>query len=158
MCGMAQILWFVKRFPFWTAVGVFAVVGFIFRDYFSGSVNDLRLGDCFDRPSNLSATVKDVQHHPCSDMHHAEVFFVGNLASDSGSAYPADATLNSFIENQCVPAYRTYTGRDFDSDKTYDIYYFSPTEDGWKKGDHTIDCFLTRADGQSFQGSVRVAH
>jgi hypothetical protein len=151
------ILAFVKRFPLWTAIGVFALGGYLFRDVLSGNVGDLKVGDCFDPPS-LSApktTVKDVQHHPCSDLHGGEVFFIGKVPGDAGAAYPSDDALESYIGGQCVPAYRSYTGRDFDSDTTYDFSYLSPTTAGWAKGDRVVDCFVIRADGQAAKGSVR---
>jgi hypothetical protein len=153
------ILALVKRFPIWTAVGVFALGGFLFRDYLSGNAGDLKVGDCFDVPTVAaqSTTVKDVQHHPCSDLHSGEVFFFGNVPGDANAVYPGDATFDAFARDQCVPAYRTYTGRDFDSDETYDIQYLTPTTEGWNKGDRAVDCFLLRVDGQSFKGSVKAS-
>jgi len=153
----APILAFVKRFPIWTAIGVFAIGGYLFRDVLSGNVEDLKVGDCFDPPT-LSAsktTVKDVQHHPCSDLHGGEVFFIGKVPGEAGAAYPSDAGFVSFIGAQCVPAYRSYTGRDFDTDTTYDFSYLTPTTVGWAKGDRVVDCFVIRADGQAAKGSVR---
>ena len=54
-----------------------------------------------------------------------------------------------------MPAYRSYTGRDFETDTTYDFSYMTPTTAGWTKGDRVIDCFVVRVDGQSFKGSVK---
>lgn len=157
MIALAAAL--VKRFPIWTAVGVFALVGFVFRDFLSGNVGDLKVGDCFDAPAlaTQDATVKDVQHHPCSDAHAAEVFFIGNIAGAASSAYPADEAFTSFVRDQCLPAYRDYTGRDFDTDATYDFQWLTPTSSGWEKGDRAIDCFVLRVDGQSSKGSVRAS-
>ena len=75
------VLALVKRFPIWIAIGVFALGGYLLRDYLSGSAGDLKVGDCFDVPSfeTQSATVKDVQHHPCSELHSGEVFFLENV-------------------------------------------------------------------------------
>jgi hypothetical protein len=152
------VLAFVRRFPIWTAIGVFALVGYIFRDFMSGSVADLNLGDCVDLPGlTANTTVKDVQHHPCSDSHHGEVFFIGTVPSGPSGANPGAAAFDSFMSAQCIPAFRSYTGLDYESDKTYDIEFLTPTNDGWAKGDHTIDCFVVRVDGQTFKGSVRIA-
>ncbi len=153
------VLALVKRFPIWTAIGVFALGGFLFRDYLSGSAGDLKVGDCFDVPSfkTQGAMVKDVQHHPCSELHSGEMFLRANLPGEASAAYPADAAIDAFAHDQCVPAYRTYTGRDFDSDETYDIQYLTPTTDGWKKGDRAVDCFLLRVDGQSVKGSAKAS-
>jgi hypothetical protein len=153
------ILALVKRFPIWIALGVFALGGYLFRDYLSGSAGDLKVGDCFDVPSlqTQGAMVKDVQHHPCSELHSGEVYFKGNVPGDANAAYPADDAFDAFARDRCVPEYRGYTGRDFDSDETYDIQYLTPTTDGWKDGDRTVDCIVLRIDGQSFKGSVKAA-
>jgi hypothetical protein len=149
----------VKRFPIWTGIGAFALVGFVFHDFLSGNVGDLKVGDCFDAASltTTDAIVKDVQHHPCSDAHGGEVFFIGNVAARANSAYPAEETFTAFVRDQCLPAYSTYTGRDFDSDTTYDFQWLTPTPSGWARGDRAIDCFVLRVDGQVSKGSVRAS-
>jgi hypothetical protein len=58
---------------------------------------------------------------------------------------------------QCVQANRSYTGRDFDSDVTYDTSYLLPTSDDWKKGDHQIVCYALRGDRQPISGTVKAA-
>jgi putative regulator of septum formation/DnaJ-like protein len=148
----------VKRFPIWTAVGLFALAGLLFRDYQSANVGDLKVGDCFDLPAarSAAATVKDVQHHPCTDTHDAEVVFVGPVPGANGE-YPGDAGFEAFVKAQCVPAYQTYTGRDFETDTTYDMSFLVPLSEGWATGDHTLDCFAVRVDGQSFKGTIKAA-
>ncbi|MDP9223739.1 MAG: response regulator [Actinomycetota bacterium] len=156
---IASVVGLVKRFPIWTAIAVFALGGYLFRDFLSGNVGDLKVGDCFD-PPNLTAAdtlVKDVQHHPCGDLHGGEVFFVGNVPSGANGAFPGEAAFAAFVQAQCVPAYRNYTGRDFDTDTTYDVSFLVPTTEGWAKGDHVIDCFVLRIDGQPLKGSVKAA-
>ena len=154
---VAAIVMLVKRFPIWTGIGVFALGGFLFRDFISGSVGDLKVGDCFDPPLAAGTTVKEVQHHPCTDTHRSEIFFVGNVPAGTDGAYPGDATFDAWVRSQCIPAFESYTGRDFDSDLMYDLHYLNPTPEGWKKGDHTIDCFVTRVDGTAFKGTVKAA-
>ncbi len=74
----------------WAAIGVFAVVGFLFHDYLSGNAGDLKVGDRFDVPTvaSQSTTVKDFQHHPCSELHSGEVFFIANVPGEANAAYP----------------------------------------------------------------------
>src|SRR6267378_682370 len=105
---LAPVIAFVKRFPFWTAVGVFALVGFLFRENLSGNVADLKLGDCFDVPAAAAAakTAKDVQHHPCSEAHDAEVIFIGTV-NGTKDAYPDRSAFQSYVTQQCVPAFRS---------------------------------------------------
>lgn len=156
---VAPLVTLVKRFPIWTAIGVFALVGFVFRDFLSGNVGDLKVGDCFDAPAltTKDAAIKDVQHHPCSDLHGGEVFFIGNIGGAASSAYPADDAFTSFVRDQCLPAYSSYTGRSFDTDVTYDFQWLTPTASGWAQGDRAIDCFVLRVDGQLSKGSVRAS-
>jgi hypothetical protein len=151
------VLDLVKRFPIWTGIGVFALAGFLFRDYLLGSAGDLQVGDCFDVPAAARAaagdfTVKDVQHHPCGDEHGAEVFFVGNMTGDK-AAYPSETEFTAYVMARCVPAYQSYTGRVFDTDTVYDVQYLLPTTDGWEGGDRSVQCYLLRVDRGSFKGS-----
>lgn len=153
----AVVLGVVRRFPIWTAIGVFALVGYLFRDFLSGNVADLKVGDCVDLPSlTADTTVKDVQHHPCGDMHHGELFFIGAVPGGSNGANPGASAFNTFISANCIPAFKSYTGLDYETDKTYDIEFLTPTTEGWAKGDRTIDCFVIRVDGQTFKGSLRL--
>ncbi len=146
----------LRRFGLWIAIGAFAVVGYFFRDFLSGNVGDLKVGDCFDVPGNatVGSTVKDVQHHPCTDVHGAEVVFIGSVTGANDS-YPGDDAFKSFAKAQCVPAYATYTGRDFDADSTYDMSYMSPTTSGWAKGDHAVVCYAIRIDSAPIKGTVK---
>ena len=146
----------VKRFPIWTGIGLFALFGFLFRDFVSGGVGDLKVGDCFDVSVTApdGTVVKDVQHHPCSDLHVAEMLLITSMI---GTDYPGVAIIEEFAKTKCVPAFQTYTGRDFDSDETYDMGYLRPTTDGWKKGDREVKCYAVRIDGQPSKGSVRAS-
>ena len=155
---IGAVLAVVRRFPIWTAIGLFALVGYLFRDYLSANVSELKVGDCFDLPSGVvtEATVKDVQHHPCSDSHDAEMIFIGDVPNVAGG-YPNKTAFESFVKAQCVPAFKTYTGRDFDTDETYDMSFLFPVTDGWAKGDHSVECFVIRVDGQSFKGTIKAA-
>jgi hypothetical protein len=101
--------------------------------------------------------VEDVQHHPCSERHGGEVFFIGKISGGANGAYPSEDAFASFVRTQCVPAYRSYTGREFDTDTTYDVQYLTPTTSSWAKGDRGIDCVVLRVDGGMFKGSVRAA-
>jgi hypothetical protein len=151
-----KVVALVKRFPIWIAIGVFALGGYLFRDFLSGNVGDLKVGDCVDLPGLTQDTiVKEVQHHPCGDLHHAEVFLVEVVPTGANGAYPGDDGFDSFVQSRCVPAFNTYTGLDYDSDPTYDIQPLQPTPEGWTKGDHIINCLLVRVDGATFKGSVR---
>jgi hypothetical protein len=136
-------------------IAVVVIGAFIFRDRISGNAGDLAVGDCFDEPAGLTE-IKDVQHHPCTESHTSEVIFVGEMAG-SRDAYPSNDDLRAFVESNCVPAFNTYTGRDFATDTELDIGTFVPTEDGWKGGDQEITCYAVRVDGAASTVSVKTA-
>jgi hypothetical protein len=75
----------------------------------------------------------------------------------TSAVYPSEIGFQGFIRDNCGTSYRTYTGRDFDTDTIYSVAYLSPTEAGWKKGDRGVTCFVYRIDGRSITGSVRAA-
>jgi hypothetical protein len=136
-------------------IGAIVIGAFILRPFISGSAGDLKVGDCFDPPTTLGVTVKDVQHHPCTDAHGAEVVFVGN--HPSSATYPTDDEFDQYFLDTCVPAYLAYTGIDLltTTDETGTMDYFSPTSEGWGKGDRTVICYATRTDGTSTTGTVK---
>lgn len=124
-------------------VGIVAVV-LVLRPYLSGNASQLNVGDCFDLPAGAEDTVDDVQHHPCTDSHFAEVVFVGDY-SPSGGTYPDDDAFQQFFLDQCVPAYNAYTGGDILTSADMDMGFFYPTSDGWGKGDKKITCYAHQA-------------
>lgn len=153
---VAVVVGLVKRFPIWTAIGVFAIAGYVFRDHLPGNVADLRVGDCFDFEGNTLAgkTVEDVQHRPCGQPHVAEVIFVGRLADQSG--VPSDESMEEFTRANCNPAFHQYAGTDYDTDTTYVMEYLHPLADGWAEGDRGLTCYVLRIDGNRLTGSIRV--
>ncbi|MCI0345386.1 MAG: septum formation family protein [Chloroflexi bacterium] len=136
-------------------VGVIAVIvvgGLILRDRLSGSAGDLRVGDCFDQPV-AAQNVDDVQHHPCTDPHTAEIIFVGDHPDQD--AYPSLNSFDSFVLDRCVPAFESYTGRDWATDTELDMAYFYPTSEGWPEGDHEVSCYVVRIDSGTMNASVK---
>lgn len=153
---MELVIGLVKRFPIWTAIGVLALGGYVFRDYLSGSAHDLAVGDCFEEPAEVTtgAGVKDVQHRPCSQAHDAEVFFVGNVSG--GEQFAGDAAFEAYVRDSCLPEFQRYIGSPYETDRTYDIAWLEPTIESWAEGDREIACYVVRMDGSRLTGSVRV--
>lgn len=138
-------------------LGIIAVIviGFVvLRPFLTGSAGSLSVGDCFDEPTSTTGTVEDVQHHPCTDSHTAEVVFVGNFAPAT-DAYPADADFRTFFEGSCGPAFDSYTGLAFVTDTTYDMSAFTPTAEGWTKGDRKVTCYAVRIDKGPMTQSIK---
>lgn len=144
----------MRRLLIWIGViAVVGVVGLVFRDFLSSGATDLRVGDCFDEPAQLDR-VEDVQHHPCTDAHTAEVIFVAN--HPDSATYPSLDTFDSFVFDRCVPIFESYTGRDYETDTELDIAYFYPLSENWP-GDKEITCYVYRLDSGKMTTSVKAA-
>lgn len=128
--------------------------GYLFRDFISGAATDLQVGDCFDMPTAANETVEEVSHHPCTDAHTAEIFFVGDHPD---GAFPGSTAFETYVESNCVPSFNTYTGLDYMTDTTYDFGWFEPTSEGWGSGDHEITCYVYRLDKGTMTSSVKKA-
>lgn len=136
-------------------IGVVALGAFLLRPFLTGNAGDLKVGDCFDVPTSTAETIKDVQHHPCTDEHGAEVFFVGAYPGTKTDPYPTDDEMVTFLTNTCIPQYRAYTGVEVASQEVYDIGWFQPTQDGWKNGEQGVICYVYRLDETKFKGSLK---
>jgi Septum formation len=115
--------------------------------------SDLSIGQCFDEPvgaTDISTVVK----HACTEAHDAEVFHV---AEYTGDAFPIALSLDSFIDDTCVPAFATYVGEPFETATDFDLGYFYPDRESWNKGDRTFTCFVSRVDGAKMTQSVKAA-
>lgn len=126
----------------------------MFRDYIGGGVTDLRVGDCFEIPAE-TGEIDDVQHRPCNEPHDAEVIAVLENPAGREVAYPVVSGFDDYVLDYCVPAFNSYTGRDFETATALEIGYFSPTLDGWRDGDRGFSCHVYRVDEQKLTASVR---
>ena len=122
-------------------------------DQLPGAAADLNVGDCFMEP-DATDDISEVQHRPCGEGHDAEVFAVLNYEGDT---YPIEMTLERFIDEQCLPAFATYTGEAFDTQTDLTVGWFYPTRQSWNDGDREVTCYLIRSDGQQLTLSQRVS-
>ena len=137
-------------------IGIIAIIGIgalIFRDRLSSNAGELKVGDCFDDPAGVSV-VTDVQHHPCTESHTAEVIFLGNLTGDDAT-YPSETAIDTYVEASCLPAWNAYTGKDFQTETVLGLGYYVPSDDGWKDGDRGVVCYTVREDGAAMTSSVK---
>jgi len=81
----------------------------------------------------------------------------GSWSRDGDAAYPTDAAWLESVRSTCVPAFNSYTGRDFDTDPDRDIGYLVPTIDGWGDGDREMSCYATRVDEAPTSESIKAA-
>jgi len=133
------------------------VAGFVVScDRIGGSAADLRVGECFDQPVETTE-ISDVQRQPCNEAHDAEVILVVDYPATDDDSYPIGLTFGNFVDEQCKPAFKTYTGLDFDTATDLDLSYFYPTREGWSDGDREVTCYIARADDAKMTSSLRAA-
>ena len=118
------------------------------------SADDLVVGQCFDEP-NSTVDITTVVKHACTEAHDAEVFNV--VEYNEGDTYPISITVDSFIEDQCIPAFQAYVGEPYADSTEYSVGYFYPDSTGWSKGDRTFTCYITREDHAKLTQSVKGA-
>jgi hypothetical protein len=135
-------------------IAVIVIGGIIFRDRLSGNATDLRIGDCFDDTEALE--IKDVQHHPCTEAHTAEVVLVTDHTAAKGSAYPSVADFSNWADNTCIPAILSYVGPNADL-ASLDYAFLYPKESDWSDGERQMICYVTRLDRGTMSQSVRAA-
>lgn len=128
------------------------VIGFVFRDKLSGSVESLQIGDCFEVPAG--ETVEEVQHRPCTEPHDGEVFVVRDYTGSD--TYPTIAQFDAWAGDECVGAdFVAYTGDTYDTRQDVGIGYLYPLEDGWARGDREMTCYLSPVAGDKVSVSYR---
>jgi hypothetical protein len=138
-------------------VGVVAAIivgGLFLRQWLSGNAGDLKVGECFDVPA-ASEDIEDVQHHPCTDPHTGEVFFVGEAGAEDGAAYPITFDLAEEVYTFCDPAFLTYTGKDSNTDPEWTYGFFYPNEEQWADDSRLIICYASRLDEAPTSTSIK---
>ena len=144
----------LRRFGFIAIIAVIAVGIFVFRDRLSSNATELQVGDCFDSPTALGQSVTDVQHHPCTETHTAEVFAVTKNPAPDSAVYPDLNGRRTFVSGVCAQPFIDYVGVSMDT-TALDVRYFAPTEDGWKGGDRTFTCYVSHVDDSPFTATVK---
>jgi hypothetical protein len=141
-------------FGFVLLLVVAGVVGFLFRDKLSGSVENLQVGDCFEVPAG--DTVEDVQHRPCTEPHDGEVFVVRDYSGSD--TYPSTGDFDTWASEQCTGTdFEAYVGDTYDSRDDVGVGYLYPLEEGWGRGDREMTCYLSPTTGGTVSVSYRAA-
>jgi hypothetical protein len=113
----------------------------------------LEVGDCFDGAVE-GETVVSVTPVDCDQPHDKEVFAVFDYP-DAPDAYPGDEAVRAEAEEGCIPAFRSYVGKEFET-STLNVLYLTPTADTWRQGDKEITCtLLAPNEGEKLTGSMR---
>jgi hypothetical protein len=119
-------------------IGAVVAGGILFRDRLTGGAGDLKVGDCFD--AKQADVVKEVQHHPCTEAHTAEVVLVSDYPAAKGAAYPGAAAFGAWSQGTCAISVMAYVGPGANLDTLgYSILY--PSTSSWADGDRGMICF-----------------
>jgi hypothetical protein len=117
------------------------------------TAGDLRVGDCFDLKDPAANEIEDVTAGPCTSAHEFEMFFVGTMP---GSEFPAETAFEAYVNDNCGPAFGAYVGKPY-ADSELSMYWLAPTAEGWRAGDHSVQCAVyhqrVHVQTQSLKGS-----
>jgi hypothetical protein len=136
-------------------IGAIVIVLVAIGGYFilqNENAGDLAVGQCFDEPGS-AVDITTVVKHACTEAHDAEVFQV--VEYDAGDTYPISTTVDSFVNDRCIPAFEAYVGKPYDAATDLSVGYFYPDTTGWSRGDRTFTCYIDRADGSQMTTSVK---
>ena len=158
-------LWgLVRRFGWVAVVAIVAVGGWWFSAgrgeggeiTRSGKMNvtELRAGDCFDLQDPNADVIDEVDAKVCSEPHHYEMVYVVDMPD---GPYPTADAMDEFAYDQCIPAFGSYVGTSYE-ESVYELTYVTPVEDGWKQGDHAIQCVAYHPDKLELTTSLRGAN
>jgi hypothetical protein len=116
------------------------------------SIEDLRVGDCFN--SEEAEEISSVDAQPCDQAHQYEMFHIATWTGPS--TYPTEDTMIGFILEECIPAFETYVGRSFQLSRL-DFVHFVPVEDGWNAGGRAFHCAMFDPDVAELTATLRNA-
>jgi hypothetical protein len=106
----------------------------------SRSAASLDAGECVLAPE--SDQVLEVDTVPCSEPHQLEVIGTVTLAGDG---YPGDQGAFRRALEACEPVFEDYVGTDYAS-SMWVLNVFTPTAEGWDKGERTATCLVFQFD------------
>lgn len=153
----------LRRFGWVAVVGAVAIGGAIFAAQRNDAgeitqggslaVTDLRIGDCFD-PRDIDAEEADeVDAKRCDEAHQFEMMAAGTMPDGD---YPTDDEFEGFVATVCVPAFGEYIGLAYEESRL-DVFWYFPLEEGWSRGDHTVQCAVYDPLNSKLTGSLRGA-
>lgn len=117
----------------------------------SESAFDLRVGDCFDDPSDLD-NITSVHAVPCAEDHDNEVY--ANLTM-SGGSYPGEGAVGQWADDNCYAEFAGYVGSAWEVSEL-DYGFLAPTAESWdRQSDRTVSCILYDGDLAKLSGSMR---
>jgi hypothetical protein len=117
------------------------------------SVNDLRVGDCFDLADPNASAVEKTAAKPCTESHQYEIFFEDKMPD---GAFPDSSVVKTWVQANCLPAFATYVGQTYDNSKL-EVSWFRPNSEGWSSGDHVVQCTVYDPNNSLLTASLKGA-
>jgi len=133
-----------------TALGIGLVAALLLASC-SGNVFSLKVGDCFDDPSDLQDQVVDVDKVDCGESHDNEVFALFDVEDES---FPGRDSLSRTAEGGCAAAFSSYVGRSYRTSEL-EIWWLTPSSSSWGSGDREVVCALYDATLEPLTGSMK---
>lgn len=113
-------------------------------------VDSIRVGDCFDDPSDPQDLVDSLRAVPCSRPHDNETSDRFDLPDGT---YPGDEETDSLASQGCLASFEAYVGVSY-RDSELGVSHLTPTEEAWNDGDREVICFVFQPTGEKMIGSV----
>ena len=109
----------------------------------STDVFALGVGDCVTDETEMTGEVTEVPIIDCNEPHASEVFHSFMMTD---SELPDEAGIEAIVQDQCLPAFQSFVGLDYD-DSVLEVNYLSPTPDSWEAGDRELLCLVYDPSG-----------
>lgn len=88
---------------------------------------------------------------PCGDPHDAQAYDEFFLR---GGTSPGMAEVGTDAADGCIDRWPAAMESSWESDRVYDVFYLTPTQEGWQLGDHEVTCFVVRIEGEAITGDL----
>ncbi len=108
------------------------------------SALELRVGDCFDKPSGDA--LLNVHRVPCTDAHDAQVLFPVPFGD---ATFPGEQAAFDTVLKKC---WEHLMGRAIGDE--FETLLFTPTASSWEQGRRNGTCAVVRSDGAKLTGPV----
>jgi len=111
----------------------------------------LAVGDCFDA-ADLARKKGKRAIRSCTAVHENEVY--ARVSLGAAEARPDDDRLQASASKQCLEAFSSYVGSEFNR-SALGYSYLYPSVDAWPLGDHDAVCYLVNHGKRPLTRSMR---
>ena len=119
------------------------------------SVFDVKVGECFRAPKDITVELTELAQVPCTAPHEQEAYALVDYeataatAKASGAAsFPGVEALTAFAQGACAQEFEDYLGV-ANRDSRLWFTYLLPSARGWEQdADRTTLCFVTTTGEQ----------